>query len=200
MDIFNLDKLNIFLLFFVPGFISMKIWSSIVPSESRKPTDYLLEIISYSCLNFAFLSWLVIIVSKDEFKSNHESLFYLAVFSILFVFPIIWPIILNKLFQWPVINKFFIHPIPKAWDYYFSKRKPCYVLIHLKNGELIGGYLGGKSFASSFPNVEDIYLEQVWKVNKNGEFQNMIESTNGLWICKDNFNYIEFFQGKEEVS
>ena len=60
--------------------------------------------------------------------------------------------------------------------------------------------MGGSSFVSSFPNVEDIYLEQVWKVNENGEFQDMIENTNGLWICKDNFSYIEFFQGKEEVS
>ena len=57
-------------------------------------------------------------------------------------------------------------PFPTAWDYYFDKRNPSWVLVHLKDGTLIGGLFGDDSYATSFPTDGDIYLEKVAKAEK----------------------------------
>ena len=59
MDIWSAGKLALFLIFFLPGFISMKIYDLLVPGEPRDFTKSLLEAISYSTLNFAALFWLL---------------------------------------------------------------------------------------------------------------------------------------------
>jgi len=35
MDIWQIDKLVLFLVFFIPGFISIRVYDSLVPSERR---------------------------------------------------------------------------------------------------------------------------------------------------------------------
>jgi hypothetical protein len=194
VDIFNLDKLSIFILFFIPGFISIKVWSFLVPSQNRKMSEQLFEAVTYSCINFALLSWLIVLISKDEFQQNSPVLFYIMTFLILFIFPIVWPFLVKLLLtKWSTL-----HPTPKAWDYFFGLREPCYALIHLKNGKLIGAFYGGRSFASSYPESEDLYFQEVWKVNEEGEFISQINSTKGLLISKDSYDYIEFFEGMKE--
>ena len=192
MDIFDMNKIYIFLLFFVPGFISTKIWNLLVPSEVRKISDYVLETVSYSCINLAVLYWLIKIVINQEFRMEHPNLTNFYILAILFILPIIWPILVFRILNLDFLKGRIIHPTPKSWDYFFGLGVPCYVLIHLKNGKLIGGLYGGDSFASSFPNKEDMYLQEVWGVNEKGEFQQKIENTRGLWISKDFFDYIEF--------
>jgi Family of unknown function (DUF6338) len=49
------DRLLLFLLFFVPGFISIKIYDLLVPSERRDFQSTLAEAIGYSAVNFAVL-------------------------------------------------------------------------------------------------------------------------------------------------
>jgi hypothetical protein len=191
MDIFNLDKLYLFLIFFIPGFVSTKIWGLIVPSENRKPSDYLLETVSYSCINFALLSWLIIIVNNPKFQSSNQALIYVIWFLILFAFPAIWPIIFHWILSLKCFKGVIVHPIPKAWDFFFGTGDNCYVLVHLKSGKLIGGLYG---FASSYPNSEDIYLKEVWEVSDDGKFLSKIENTKGLWVGKDFFDYLEFFE------
>ncbi|MHC1719122.1 MAG: hypothetical protein AB9844_00225 [Clostridiaceae bacterium] len=49
----------------------MKVWSLIVPSQVMKFSDYMLEAISYGCINFAALFWLINITNKFEFKTKY---------------------------------------------------------------------------------------------------------------------------------
>lgn len=65
------------------------------------------------------------------------------------------------------------------------------MLIHLNNGKLIGGYYGLNSYATSFPNQGDVYLEVVYKVKEDGTFEEAIEDSYGLLLTKD--QYIEIF-------
>ncbi len=68
------------------------------------------------------------------------------------------------------------------------------MLVHLKGGRIIAGYYGPNSFASSFPQDQDIYLEEVWKVNNKGEFISKIGETKGILLSSDGIDYIEFFR------
>ena len=84
-------------------------------------------------------------------------------------------------------------PYPTAWDYFFDKRELTFLLIHLLDGKMIGGYYGPNSYAGDFPNDGDIYLEAVYSVDDDGKFCDPVENTKGLLIRRDQYSYIEFF-------
>jgi len=47
-----------------------------------------------------------------------------------------------------------------AWDWTFSRLKPCFVIVTLKDGTVIGGWCGERSFIGSDPARRDLLLEQ----------------------------------------
>ena len=72
------------------------------------------------------------------------------------------------------------------------------MLIHLTNGRVIGGLYGLDSFASSYPEKEDIYLQEVWAVDNEGRFLEQIPQSKGLLINYKAVEYIEFFDDEGE--
>ena len=56
--------------------------------------------------------------------------------------PIPWPLLLIKLFDWQWLARRLQPPYPTAWDYYFRKRQPCFVIARLKDGKALAGYWG----------------------------------------------------------
>lgn len=194
MDIWQIDKLTLFLFFFIPGFISIKIYDLLVPSERRDYSKSLFEIISYSAINFAALSWLIILIHSENFYINHVILYFFSIFFILFIAPILWPFFILKLFSWKPIANLIVHPIQKPWDYVFGKKQPYWLIVSLKDGRKIGGIFNSKSFASSNPAEEEIYLEEVWKLDDDGKFLEPNERTEGIIILSGEILSIEFFK------
>jgi hypothetical protein len=191
---FNSDTLRLILIFFVPGFISMKIYDLFVPSERRDFSKSLMEAVSFSCINFALTYWAIIAINTDNYPSEHPIPYYLSSLGILFLAPIFWPILYSQMMKLPFFRQRTIHPIPKPWDYVFSKGESLWVIVHLKDGRRIGGRYDTKSFTSSFPADEQIYLEEVWQLDEKGRFKNQIEASRGLIISQSNFEAIEFFE------
>jgi len=66
-------------------------------------------------------------------------------------------------------------------------------LGQLCGGQLLGGYWGGNSYAGSFPNDGDIYLEAVYAVDESGLFGDPIPNTRGVLLRKEQYSYIELF-------
>lgn len=87
MDIWNADKLALFLVFFLPGFISIKVYDLVVPGERRDFSKSLLETISYSTLNFAALFWLIALIQRPGFYRSHLILYSLSVAVIMVGVP-----------------------------------------------------------------------------------------------------------------
>lgn len=198
MDIFETNKILLFVIFFIPGFISIKIWHLLNPSHRIEATTYILEAISYSCINYA-ISFPLLIVLNKGIKSGILWYHYGIISLVLFIFPIIWPFIYLRITSSKKMQGIIIHPIPKAWDYFFKRGEICFMLIHLKSGDLLGGYYGSESFASSYPAEEDLYLQQVLEVDENGCFGDPIEDSKGLLINYHNIDYIELFNASKEV-
>ncbi|MFQ5675437.1 MAG: DUF6338 family protein, partial [bacterium] len=123
-----------------------------------------------------------------------RSWYFASVVFILFLMPAIWPLLILKLRKWRPIGKHIVHPIKKPWDYVFSKRKSYWVIIHLKSGRQIGGQFGKKSFASSFPAEEQIFLQEVWELDEEEKFIKPIERSGGIIVLSDEILAIEFFQ------
>ena len=194
MDIWNMDKLTLFLIFFLPGFISIKVYDLIVPGEPRDFSKSLLEAISYSTLNFAALFWLIVLIRTNDFYHNHFVLYSLSVALIMIGVPACWPFFFLRLSAWRVVAKHFVHPIRKPWDYVFGKRDPYWIIVHLQNGQKIGGRFDRGSFASSYPADEQIYLEEVWVLDEAGRFVSRVERSRGIIIGKDDIRAVEFFE------
>jgi len=193
MNIWEIDKLQLFLMFVVPGFISIKIYDLIIPGERRDFSKAIVEAIAYSSLNFALLSWLIALINTGDFATKHQFIYALAIVFIMFGFPVLWPILFLKITEWkPIADKIY-HPILKPWDWYFKKGEACWVIVHLKDGRKIGGKYDENSFASSFPAEEQIYLEEIWQLDKKGAFIKSVERTKGMIIFKDEILSVEFF-------
>ena len=135
MDIWNVDKLTLFLVFFLPGFISIKVYDLMVPGERRDFSKSLLEVISYSTLNFGALFWLIVPIQRGDFSRSHFVLYSLAVTLIMVIVPACWPVVFLKLSTWRRVARYFVHPIGKPWDYVFGKRCPFWIIVHLQNGQ-----------------------------------------------------------------
>jgi len=194
LESLTIDNLQLFILFVTPGFISLKVWTLIHPSPRMILTERIMEAIIFSSLNYLVIIWLHSLL-KD---SNYGIWIY---FLIALILSVIYPFLLKKILLSSILKNKVNSIMPKAWDYFFHKKEPCFVLIHLKDGKVIGGFYGDNSFASSYPEENDIYLEEIWKINERGAFADKIDRTNGLLVNKDAIEYIEFFKinDKEEA-
>ncbi len=200
MDILNITRLLdissifIFLVYIIPGFISLKVHASIFPIEKRDFSKSILEIFIYSSLNYAFFVWLLIILFKYNLYNNNIILFIASVIIIVVIGPVVWPIAYSALLSTALIQKLKpINPIPLPWDFVFMQRKPHWIIVHTKDGRQIGGRYDSKSFTSSFPHKEQIYLEELWRLDKKGAFVKQVDRTEGILIMGDEISFIEFF-------
>ena len=194
MDNFlNIDSVRLFIVLVFPGLISMKIYRLLMPARPVDWSNALVEGLFYSIINFALFLPLIIPIHLNNFPSDHPIWYAICGVAILLVGPILWPIVLTQIFRSKLLIGRLQIPYPTSWDYFFDKREPVFLLIHLNDGKMIGGYFGTDSYATSFPNHGDIYLQLVFKVNDDGTFDKPIEDTKGLLIRKEEYTYLEIF-------
>jgi len=190
LDFLNENTIQLIILFIVPGFISLKIWGLINPSKKILISESLIEAIVFSCINYIIVIWAYPLLKRTSY-------IYVYYIGASVIIPILWPILINILLKIKFLNKLNISLIPKSWDYFFSKKECCFMLIHLNNGKMIGGLYGTASFTSSYPEKEDIYLQEIWKIDTEGKFIEKIEGTKGLLVNYDVIEYIELFNINE---
>jgi hypothetical protein len=190
----------LFLLTVFPGLISMTVYRLIMPARSVEWGNGLLQGLFYSVVNFAlglpFLFWLVF--GNDPLQ--HPIRYSAAAVLLLVVLPILWPFALVWLFKSDRIASRIQIPYPTAWDFFFDRREPGFLLVHLNNGAFLAGYYGSDSYAGSYPNDGDIYLEAVYQVDEAGHFGQPVVNTRGVLLRKEQYSYIELFSVSDEAS
>jgi hypothetical protein len=191
--VFDLDTIQLFIVFVVPGLISMSVYRLLMPAHALDWSQAILQGLFYSSINFVLLLPLLAYITRTDYANDHAILYWFWVLVALFLAPVIWPLLLRTAFRWRWLASKVQIPYPTAWDYFFDLRQPVFVLVHLNTGGLIGGYWGRNSYAGSFPNDGDIYLEAIYAVNTDGTFGNPIPDTRGLLLRKDQYSYIELF-------
>lgn len=193
MNVWTIDRIIIFLFLFIPGFISIKVYDLFVSREPRDFSKSIPEVMGYSALNFVFFSWLLILIHTGNFVEKYFVWYLIIIFIIGCIFPIIWPIIFFFIRKSHFLQKYTVHPILKPWDFVFGKREPYWVVIHLKNGDMICGKYGYRSFSSSYPAPEQIYLEEVW-YQEDGVFTEPVDRSAGIIVMGDEIRAVEFME------
>lgn len=189
----DISTIHLFILFIFPGLISMHVYRLLMPAKRIDWKTSLFEGLFYSGVNFALLLPVIIYIHYDNFPNNHPFFYSLIGSFVLLVTPILWPVIYRKLISSNRIMKGLQIPFPSAWDFFFDKREEVFLLIHLNDGNMVGGFFGEGSYATSYPDEGDLYLKAVYSIKDNGEFGEPIQDTSGLLIRKDQYSYIELF-------
>ena len=68
----------------------------------------------------------------------------------------------------------------------------------MKDGTKLGGKYAGKSFASSIPSDEQLFLEESWILNDKGGFDRMKKRSSGVIIMGDELAYVELIKFEGE--
>ncbi|MFL9598162.1 DUF6338 family protein [Aeromonas veronii] len=189
MDIWDENKLAIFIMFFIPGFICVKMYGLIYPSQRKDAGFLLYDAVTYSCINYALWSWAIYLIETYGVHPVYKAMFY---FFIMFLSPILIVFIWNYIRSLEIIKKLICHPSESAWDYVFSQRKRYWVEVFLKDKTVVAGYYGGRSFASSALVNEHIYLEERWIIDSDGAFERKVERSAGVIILHSEISHIEF--------
>ncbi|MCL4394347.1 MAG: DUF6338 family protein [Chloroflexi bacterium] len=186
--------LILFLGFFVPGFLMIRVYDLLVATERRDFSKSVFDAVAYSAVNFVALSPLLYWTGAAARPPFLRGLAMLVIFVLA---PIGWPILLLSVRRTRWFVKRFSHPILRPWDYYFSKGEPCWVIVHLKD-QKVGGYYGTGSFASSDPAEPQLYLEQIWALDDSCRFAHKIEQSKGMIFFAKDIIALEFFSPHKE--
>jgi hypothetical protein len=121
-----------------------------------------------------------------------------AALLVFVVFPALWPFLWLRLLSTRTFSTYFVRPIKRPWDYVFSKRKPCWMIVHLKDQRRIGGVFDSSSYASSYPADPQIYIQEVWKLDDEGRFIEPVERSEGIIVLKEDIVAVELFSYTDE--
>lgn len=185
-------------IFILPGFLIKSIINSMTPKVKTSDSIYFLSCLSYSIVNCAIWSWMYNIL----YQNRDILTFWYWIFVVLstLIGATLLAIILGYIKQKELISRLvnrtkvnYIHPVPTAWDYYFSKQKSAWVIVTLMDGSKVYGHFDNQSFASSDREERDIYIQEVYGIDekynwiKNGQ-------SDGIMISKNNIKTIEFIK------
>lgn len=194
MNIWEVDKLFLFIAFVIPGFISIKAFELFYPAQIRDGSKQIVDAVTYSCINYALLLLPIYWVESSKLKTVHSSFYVFFYVAVLFIAPLFWAFIWKKLRESQTFQNNAPHPTEKPWDYVFSQRKPYWVIVTLKDNVKIAGKYSSKSFASHAPSPEQIYLEESWKLNGDDMFERAHNESDGVIILSSEISYIELFK------
>jgi hypothetical protein len=73
-------------------------------------------------------------------------------------------------------------PTPSAWDYTFKELEPCYIRVRMQDGTWFAGWFGPRSYATSFPDRRELFVEIEHHVDTGGVIGAEIEGSAGAVI------------------
>ncbi|MGQ1948720.1 DUF6338 family protein [Geofilum sp. OHC36d9] len=187
------DKILLLTIFFVPGFIYLKAYRLFIAETKTDFSKDFYEAIGFSFLNALIFSYPLFKIHNDNFIENNPVLYFIFLGLIILIAPIIAAFLFHLLSKKKIFSKYLITPTKSAWDSFFSKRESYYVIVTLKNDRKIGGKYGTNSYSSTYPIPKELYIEEVWELNKKDGFVKKIEQTEGMLITENEISTIEFF-------
>lgn len=199
----TLTQLLLTLTFVVPGFVYQSVRISFrgrLPNDVELSTRLVRAIVTsaiFALLYIVVFGDVLVDAARDEtqlFNSVRLGALYAFVGGI--AFPAIvaataglirapdWEWLTSLRAKMPEIARY--DPTPTAWDKVFQDRGPTYVRILNSEGRWIGGYFGTESYASSFPEDHQVYLERTHSIDETGVLGDEIPGTRGCIVnCAD---------------
>ena len=96
------------------------------------------------------------------------------------------------------------NPAPRAWDDLFWRGPALVVRLKLKDGEWIGGLFGDDSYASGYPEPQDLLLEEAYEIADDGTFaqganpEDFVSLGSSILISWSEVQFLEAFDFTEQ--
>lgn len=178
---------DIFLFLFIPGFLIYKIITLILPVKTLEVSKSIIEIVTYGVLNYV-----IYVILTSICKLEIDSIWTIV---FLFVLPILLSFVFAKILKSKFVRKKVYDVFPTPWDSFFADGEDMHIIIVYKDGSMLGGYFGKKSFASKYPKDKGLYLEKEWIIDvKDEKFLIERPDSNGVWINCSEVKSIKAYQ------
>lgn len=191
--------------FLLPGFIWHAVARKIVPGRDSDKGDRFFKTLIYSIL--CFVIWATVFpksIPTAQFSELAEAL-NIAASAALFLVPIsVLGGILTGIFEREDCFCKFLRLIKiqssstglDPWSRAFMRKKGCMIRIRYADGEETYGMFNPKSVASDQNESREIYLEQLFCQNEDGDLEGAI-GLQGCWISAADVKEIRFYDTKE---
>jgi len=198
-------SLAILIIFIAPGFLADFLLGNWVPRAKRDSTEIVLTSLIFTMLSFIPISLLIIPrwVEADKqgyrtyAQANAIELTLVAVIA-LAVLPTVEAILVGNLARWTRfvvwIERWLgirIRLSPKAWDYLWGQNRNFYAIVTFADDSRVAGGWSRQSWASGFPNEEDIYFEVVYSLTEDGKLGAMVPYSAGMLLKRADIRSIE---------
>jgi hypothetical protein len=179
---------------FLPGFVSLKIDRLIQPATPSSVGEMVIEAFAYSLVNAGLLSWAVFRASVELTKTPPDYVHAAAFAALVCVIgPVIWPIVFRIVQRWAAGKGWVLGQDRFAFDFAFRGPRARWVIVHLNDGRLVGGYFGLKSYATVEPESGHLYVEELWRLDASGRFVAAIPGSRGAIFRPSDYIWIEMF-------
>jgi|GEM_PF-1983001 len=205
-NILKPDTLTLFLYFVLPGFVAVKVYDLLIPTERRDFGASLIEVVSYSLFNWVLFAWLLTVHDAADPSVLDFGGSWWARIAYVFVSPALLALLVYAFrrrqfgpVNWALdrLHVSIVHPMPTAWDEFISRREPCFMLFHLKSKDLVGARFSTDSFATTWPGPQQVYVEELWIVNPNTRaFVRRAPNTKGAIIKLEDCDFVEMYTGQ----
>jgi Family of unknown function (DUF6338) len=188
LDELNFESLLFFIFLILPGFISMRVYSLIRPGDQPTLKDGVFEAIAYGTLNIGLMSWAIYLFQSTESIIAKAALAAM----ILAVAPVVWPFALDRVLELAAGKGLLNYRYKTAWDDFFSRRRPCWLIVHLSVGRRIGGVFSDESYATLYPTPGHLFIEELWQVDQDtGEFTGDAPISQGIILKPEDYRFVE---------
>jgi hypothetical protein len=179
---------------FLPGFVSLKVDRLIQPASPTAVGEMVIEAFAYSLINAGLLSWAVFKASI-ELTKNPPDYLHTATYAALVcvVGPTLWPVAFRVFQRWAAGKGWVLGQDRFAFDFAFRGPRSRWIIVHLNDGRLVGGYFGLKSYATVEPESGHVYLEELWRLDASGRFVAAIPGSRGAIFRPTDYVWIEMF-------
>lgn len=191
------------ILFLVPGFVWRTVEGQFVYLDKRLPWEKLvLGLLTRSSIIYLLWAHPLDRGWQDAWMQNPPILTGLKGIAFLLILPAVLGFVVGVikqkkwipwLFAKVKLGTFEQHEIPSAWDSFFSCLEPYWIVVTLKNGSKVHGFLGEASFVSSDPEDRDIYISHTLTLNENNQLE-FVKDTKGVYIRGEEISVINFIQ------
>jgi hypothetical protein len=193
--ILNPATIGVFAACVVPGYVGMLAYRLRQPGDSISLKEGLFEALFFGIVNFV-LTWPLIrfVVDSVKFLTFQDYLIvWMGGIFESFVIPAVLALLLDWTLNWLERRDLILGRPKSGCDAFFLTKQPAKILVHLKDGALLGGQVGSDSYAGLYPDSGYIYIERTWKVSEEGRFEEAISDSLGAILRPDDYDFVELF-------
>ncbi|MEJ0017089.1 MAG: DUF6338 family protein [Acetobacteraceae bacterium] len=194
-EVKSFEQLSLILGYIVPGLIILYVRAQFLTGRTLAHKDALLSYFTLSIIYLTIASAILALLTGSDAPLHEQSRYWLP---ILLIGSVAFGIIVGLNASLGVTRRLlrFLglhlpHVMDSAWDWKFSRFPESLVTITMKDGSRVSGWCGSGSFIGSDPKDRDLYIEQVYDVDDEGNWT-LKTRGKGIYIAGGEVRTIEF--------